>query len=385
MQKIRKVILLLETSHMYGRGLLSGIAQYSRFHGHWVFHFEPGGIDKALPKLDKWQADGIITRDFNALEKLIAKGLPTIIVSHKKPSHGTYNIDTDDFAIATTAAEYFLGKGFKNFAYCGLDEMLWSCRRAKGFKERVAKAGFETFIYEQPKSKQKRLWNNEQSILAKWLKSLPKPVAVMTCADYRSQEVSEACKIADLRVPEEVAILGVDNDTLLCDLSSPSLSSIALSTEKAGYQAAELLDQLMNRQTAESQTIEVLPTHIITRHSTDILAIDDLQVAKAIRYIRQNSKKLIQVGDVVEATTLSRRSLERHFIAYLGRSILDEIRRVHVEQVAIMLTETNLSVAQIGLLMGYSEINNIRKYFCQLKGISPREYRKRYGQQYNLT
>jgi len=385
MQKAPKVILLIETSHVYGRGLLSGIAHYARLHGPWIFHYEPRGLERILPKLDKWQADGIITRDSEKTEEIVARGLPAIIVSHRKPFPEAYNIDTDDSAIANIAAEYFLEKGFKNFAYCGLDEMFWSRRRGDKFKERIAKAGFDASIFKQSKSRQKCLWNNEQSILSDWLKSLPKPVAVMTCADYRSQNVSESCKIAGLRIPEEVAILGVDNDALLCDLSNPPLSSIALSTEKAGYQAAELLEKLMNGQKIKDQAIEVHPTHVVTRHSTDILAIKDPQVARAIRFIRQNPKKLIQVSDVAKVTTLSRRSLERRFRAFLGRSILDEIRRVHVEQVARMLTETNLSVTQIGLLMGHSEVNNIRKYFRQLKGMSPREYRKCYGQQYKLT
>jgi len=217
------------------------------------------------------------------------------------------------------------------------------------------------------------------------LKELPKPVAVMTCADYRSQNVSEACKIAGLRIPDDVAILGVDNDILLCELSSPSLSSIALNTEKSGYLAAELLEKLMDGHIRKPQSIDVLPTHVVTRHSTNILTVDDIQVAKAIRYIRQNPKKIIQVNNVVDVTTLSRRSLERHFKSCLGHSILKEIRRVHAEQVALMLTETNLSITQIGMLMGHSEVNNMRKYFRQQKGMSPREYRKHYGQQYKLT
>lgn len=384
-QKKRNIILLIETSHIYGRALLSGIAQYSRLHGSWNFHFEPGGLGATLPKIEQWQADGIVTRDSDRIDEITVLGLPTIVISSQKQLNGKYHIDTDDIAISNIAVEYFLEKGFKNFAYCGLDEMFWSRRRADAFAKRVAKAGFKADIYKQPKSKPKRLWNNEQLILSNWLKALPKPVAVMACADYRSQNVSEACKIAGLRIPDEVAILGVDNDTLLCDLSSPSLSSIALNTEKMGYLAAELLEQLMNGQTIKDQSIKVLPTHVVTRHSTDILTVDDPQVAKAIRYIRQNPKKLIQVNDVAEVTTLSRRSLERRFRSFMGCSILNEIRRVHAEQVAHMLTETNLSVTQISMLMGYSEINNMRKYFRKHKGMSPREYRKRYGQQYKLA
>jgi LacI family transcriptional regulator len=203
----------------------------------------------------------------------------------------------------------------------------------------------------------------------------------MTCTDDRSRDVIEACKIAGLHVPEELAIIGVDNDELLCELSSPPLSSIALNTQRSGYEAAELLDKMMSRRKRKppARTIVVHPTHIVTRQSTEILAMEDRDVAAAVRFIRRRAKEMIQVSDVTEAVAVSRRTLEQRFRRELHRSVLAEIKRTRVEQVARMLVETNLSVAQIAFALGHAGVENIARYFRSEKGMSPLAYRKRYG------
>jgi LacI family transcriptional regulator len=218
--------------------------------------------------------------------------------------------------------------------------------------------------------------------MADWLKSLPKPVGLMTCTDDRSQDVVEASKIAGVHVPEDLAIIGVDNDELVCELSSPPLSSIALNTQRSGYEAAELLDKLMSRKRIKmaNLTIVVHPTHIVTRQSTDILAIEDRDVVAAVRFIRRNAREMIQVDDVVDTVAVSRRSLEQRFRRELGCSVLAEIKRARIDQVARMLVETNLSVSQIALALGYSGVENIARYFRSEKGMSPLAYRKLYGQ-----
>jgi len=201
----------------------------------------------------------------------------------------------------------------------------------------------------------------------------------MVCSDDRSQEICEACRIADIHVPEEVAIIGVDNDEVFCELSNPRLSSVAFNTEKAGYEAAELLDKLISGRKVKDIRVVVHPTHIVTRHSTDILAVEDEEAAKAIRFIREHQNKSIQVCDVVNAVGVSRRSLERRFRKSLGRSVHEEIRRVHIDQVCRMLIGTNLSVTKISRVLGYPDIDNIARYFKKEKGTTPLAYRKRYG------
>jgi len=386
MTKIPKVILLIDTSRAYGRGLLRGIAKYSNLHGPWIFNWRPpfyretGREEIALSQLKDWSGDGIIIREQKKTIEIISMGLPTIVAPWREPFPGVANIITDSVAIGRMAAEHLLHRGFRHFGYCGFGDMFyWSRERSEGFSKRIAEAGFKTHFYQQPKSRAQRLWEKEQILLADWLKSLPKPIGLMACTDDRSRDVMEACKIAGLNVPVEIAIVGADNDEIICNLSDIPLSSVAFNVEKAGYEAAELLDELMAGKKMADQRILVRPTHVVARQSTDILAISDKEVAEAVRFIRRHSREPIQVRDVVDAIALSRRSLYQRFHRVLGRSPNEEIRRTRVEQITRMLVETDLSVKKIALALGFSDAAHIARYFRQEKGLSLIEYRKQYG------
>jgi LacI family transcriptional regulator len=386
MKKIPTVVLLIETSTGRGRGLLRGIAKYSHLYGPWAFYWENpfyrefSRKGKLLSWIKELSADGIIARDMKNIdiEKLIALNIPTVSAFYGKEYTLPMPTFASDYLMAgKMAAEYFLELGLKKFAFCGFDDMYWSQERAEGFGKRIEQAGFEVNFYKQPKSKTKRIWENEQPHLAEWLRKLPKPIGLMTCNDDRSQYVIEACKVAQVHVPEEVAILGVDNDELLCELSEPPLSSIVHNSEKTGYEVAALLHKMMAGEKIENNILIDKPTHIVARQSTNILAIEDREVANAIRFIRQHSKELIQVNDVAEAVALSRRALEQRFCRILGRSVLKEIKRIRIDEITRLLVETNLSVSEIASKLGYSSVNNISRYFRQEKGISLQEYRKK--------
>lgn len=385
MADIRKVILLIDTARGYGRGLMRGIAKYSDLHGPWIFYWkapfyrELGGRQVTLSRLRKLDANGIIMREQKKTEDILAMGLPTVVSPYSRQFAGLPNIIPDDGAIAKMAAEHLLNLGLRYFAYCGFEDMFAVRNRGEIFRKTIADRGFKTHVYKEPKSRAKRQWEIEQNIMAEWLRSLPKPVGIMACNDDRGRQVIEACKIATLHVPEEVAIIGVDNDDLVCSLSHPPLSSIVLNFERSGYEAAELLDKLMADKKPDNQTIVIQPTHVITRPSTDVLAIQDNDVARAVRFIRQRAKEAIQVDDVVRVAAVSRRGLERRFQKVLDRSVLDEIRRVHIELVTRMLIETNLSVTQIASNLGYTSVAHIGRYFRREKGMSLLEYRKRFG------
>jgi LacI family transcriptional regulator len=349
-------------------------------HGPWVFYSEPGGLEKALPKMRHWGADGIIMRDSGRGSEALKLGIPIIVSVHlKEHIRGTPFIDTNGVRIGRMAAEHLLDRGFRHFAFSGFDDLHWSRNRCENFSKRIAQSGFKAHIYKQPRSRASRLWENEQAIMVDWLKSLPKPIGLMACNDDRARHVSGACKVAGLHVPEQVAIVGVDNDELVCELSDPPLSSVALNVERAGYEAAELLDKLMARRRTAHKDIIVEPTYVVTRQSTDIMAIEDSEVVKALRFIRQHANEPIQVGDVLKAVTLSRRALQKRFRSILSRSVHDEIRRVRNEQVAIMLTETNLSISKIAKDFGYAGIEKLSRYFQRDKELTPLQYRKRYG------
>lgn len=389
MAKIRKVILLIDTSRAYCRGLLRGIAKYSRLHGPWIFYHKPPYYRhpahwlKALSHQKELDADGIIIIEQERPREFVQLGLPAVASPYIEDHvAGAANIVGDNAAMGRMAAEHLLDRGFKNFAYCGFQDMFGARSRGESFCRRIEQAGFHTHLYKQPRPRGPRSWQDEQISMADWLKSLPKPIGLMTCTDDRSRDVVEACKIAALHVPEELAIIGVDNDELLCELSSPPLSSIALNTQRSGYEAAELLDKMMSRRKRKhpDRTIVVHPTHVVTRQSTEILAMEDRDVAAAVRFIRRHAKEMIQVSDVTEAVAVSRRTLEQRFRRELHRSVLAEIKRTRVEQVARMLVETNLSIAQIAFALGHAGVENIARYFRSEKGMSPLAYRKRYGQ-----
>jgi LacI family transcriptional regulator len=231
-------------------------------------------------------------------------------------------------------------------------------------------------IYKQPKSRAARTWYREEAVLAKWLRGLPKPVGVMTCNDDRGQHVTEACANAKLDVPYEIAVIGVDNDDQVCDISNPSLSSVALDVEQAGFWASELLDRMMAGQKLPPQTVIVHPSRVVTRQSTNILAVEDKSVSQALNFIQQNAKRLIQVDDVIKAISVSRRCLHDKFMKTLRRSVYDEIKRVRIDLISQMLLETDLSISDIALNLGYDNTNHISRYFKQKMGISPLEYRK---------
>ena len=374
---LNKVILLVETSRAFGRELLYGIARYSKLHGPWAFYREPRNLKSQVPHLKNWQADGVIMRNSIITKELLNLNLPSIMVLHDPQRPGNIPaVVTDGFQISKLAAEHLMNRGMRNFAFCGIEGFYWSDERKKHFEKIISEAGYKTFIYGEGIPKKYKTWEREQSQMAEWLKTLPKPVGIMTCNDDRGNYVLEACKIANLRVPEDVSVIGVDNDPLVCDLCDPPLTSIALNTESAGYSAAELLDRLMNGESMNGQEITVTATHVIRRQSTDILAIEDNEVVSAIRFIRQNAKSKIRVNDVVEQTCLSRRSLESRFRNILNRSIQEEIRKVRTDLISQMLIETNLSIAEITAMLNFTDFEHISRYFKKEKGISLREFRK---------
>lgn len=368
--------------------MLRGISRYSHVHGPWSIYRVPFSTVTPRPRreseltlLRKWGADGIITRDRKNIAELEKVGIPLIAVDDGNIAAGVPNVISNSEAIGELAAKYYVNKGYKSFAFCGYSNMSWSNQRRDSFRRAVENSGYRVNVYQQPEDEERRLWENELSEISEWLKTLRRPTAILTCSDDRSQQVVEATKMTGIHVPEEISILGVDNDELLCELSDPQLSSIEIDTEHAGYEAAKLLDRMMKGKDYANVSIVANPSIVVTRHSTDILAIDDREVVRAVRFIRENASSMIQVPDVVDVTSVSRRTLEQKFRRVLGRSILDEIRRVHVERLAEMLVKSTMSVKQLAISLGYPSVDNIGRYFRRHMGMNPGEYRKKYGRQ----
>jgi LacI family transcriptional regulator len=387
MVHIPKVAVLIEASRAAGRGLLSGIIKYINANNNWACYREPPSYTRLGSKknLLKWikslHVDGIIAHDHYAreIESLISKKLPMVLASidpKKYPFLPTFA----DNGILTgrLAADHLLERGLHNFAYYGLRKKDVFRDRCRSFRDAVKQAGFTAF-YESKFNVRSISWETELTNIVNWLIALPKPVGIMTYADDYSQQIVEACKIAKLKIPDDVAIVGVDNDHLICNLSNPPLSSVALKYERAGYEIAHLLDRLMTGEPMNGQQVIIEPTHVVTRQSTNTLFLDDPIVLQAVRYIHQNSTRLLQVDDVVKISGLSRRALQQKFNKVLGHSIFHEIQKRHSDQIAKMLIETNLPISQIAITLGHSGVEHISRYFRLAKGCGPTEYRKKYA------
>ena len=374
---MKRIILLVETSRAFGRQLIIGIARYSRLNGPWSFYKEPIDLKASIPHLTSWKPDGIIMRDSLITKELLKLKIPTILAIHNsKYPKDLPVIKTDSFSIAKMASEHLLEKGLKNFAFCGFNNYDWSKERGLYFSKFNNEAGNKTYIYIQPKKMKKNDWENEQHHVSEWIKSLPKPVGIFACNDDRGQHILEVCKMINLKVPEDVAVIGVDNDPMICEIDDPPLTSIALNVESAGYNSAKLLDELLSGKKMKGQQITVSPTHIVQRQSTDILAVNDAEVALAIHYIRNNAKNKILVNDVVKTTSISRRTLEKRFRKTIHRSIYNEIQQVRIELIAKLLIDTDLPISQITSFFNFTDVEHISRYFKKEKGIGLRQFRK---------
>lgn len=390
MPELFRVILLVETSRGFGRDLLTGVAEYSRLHGPWTFYRMPAFYldptskqrDAELHRMKRWGANGIILREVPNMDDILAMRLPTIVSTYLNPEvpTGAHEIYVDNVGVGRMAAEHLIERSFQHFAFCGLDDFFWSQQRAEGFCGVIEEAGYSVCRYPQPRSPGGRLWDAEQKKLAAWLRELPKPVGLMACIDERAQHVLEACKVADMMVPDEVAIVSGDNDELICNLSNPPLSSVAVGGFEAGYQAAKLLDRLMRHKLdgKQRQVVRVEPKYVATRTSTDILAINDLEVARAVRYIHGHAREPLQVPDVARSVGLTRHTLEARFRKALGRSVHDEITGVRIDRICRLLLDTEMSVTEIAMEMGFTDVHHIARYFRRKKDMSPLAFRKRH-------
>ena len=388
MAKIPKVILLIESSRESGRALLRGIASYAYHHGPWSFYWEPAGLEKGRRSSVALEADGVIARDVDVAprEKGLVRRLPGVVIGHwHKEAPGRANVVTDSAAIAGMAAEHLLGCGFRHFGYCGYRNASWSAARRDVFALKIREAGFEVRMHEVHEVRPDGIAQHEKKVresIVRWLGSAPRPIGLMACNDDLGKEIVEACRQAGLRVPDDVAIIGVDNDEVVCGLSNPPLSSVAINFERAGYEAAGVLDHLMRGARRVPERIMVRASHVVPRQSTDILAVEDAGLAKALRFVRDHARTGMTVEQTAAAAGLSRRVLEKRFRRYLKHSALEEIRRVRTDQIARMLVETELPVSQIAETLGFEDVQHVARYFRSGKGLSPLAYRKTHGRKH---
>jgi LacI family transcriptional regulator len=376
---MKKVLIIVDTSRLTGRDLLSGAEKYISTFAHWeVYTLDPNYLSddfsKEVQRMDLGKFDGFFVCYTKNISSILKTKKPKIIhCTPKEMLAGTSLIVTHSSKIGAVAADYFISLGFKNFAYCGFKDIIWSDQRCKSYQEMLHRSGFEDvkIFIDTPRSTK----DTGQKKLTTWLKKLPKPICIFACNDDRAIYILEACKSSHINVPEEVAVLGVDNDELVCNLSSPPLSSIALDFKKTGFLAAKYLDQLMNQKIKDT-ILEVDPVEIITRKSTDIFAVDDEELVAAMVFIRNNYHKPIQISDVVEATSISRRELHDRFKAEFNKTIKNEIERFRIDHIKRKLIHSREPVYKIANTLEFTDPEHFSRYFKNLTGMTPSEFRQ---------
>lgn len=377
----QNVALIVETSSVYGRDLLSGIVRYMRVHDEWSVFLEQRDLWKQPPSwLNDWHGDGIISRATTPklLEAIARTKVPLVEVTDRRGDSPLPQIRSDDAAIGKLGAEHLIERGFHRFGFCGFKGEAWSKRREQAFVKTTNEKSQTTCLcfdsaWHGPAAK---AWEAEQQSIIEWLQQFEPPFAVMACNDIRGQHVINACLKLGLAVPEQVAVLGVDNDELLCRISSPPMSSVVPNAQMVGYLAAETLAQLMAGQNVDEQTQLVNPLRVATRQSTDVVAIEDRDIAAALHYIRQHASRGLTVDEVVKNNSVSRSTLERQVRKYLGRTPQEEIRHVQVKRVRELLLTTDLSAEKIASLCGFGHPEYLHVVFKRITGMTTGEFRK---------
>ncbi|MDD3585707.1 MAG: DNA-binding transcriptional regulator [Thermoguttaceae bacterium] len=388
----KKVAMLIETSQERGRGLIRGIIHYSRLFGSWDFYITPNDVVQVLPSRGQWEGDGIIARvkTKKLAADIIARGLPTILLSHRDdqvftPSEMRHypNICMANDRFGAMAADYCLSKGFKQFAFfCRLLPASWSQERKTGFFRVLRENGIDDFhLFPGPDEKTV----SKDSTVIRWLHALPKPIAILASNDLQAMGLMELCAMAGVSVPEDIAVLGIDNDELLCESASPPLSSISCATEQAGFQAAALLDKMMEQHEKNdfvAKTVLIEPIMVVERRSTETDYFPDPLVGAAFDFIKRNVQNAINVGDVVRHVKKSRKNLEIRFKTVTGETLHDAILRLKLQQVKRFLLESNMSLAQIAVSCGFSNVSYMGSVFKKANGSSPDQWRKQYRSDY---
>ena len=385
MASTRRVALLLDGSRGWDAGILRGVASYANRHRAWQFlrpattYYQrfSGLPEISLEALLKNRPSGAIMHECELSDSLASKGVPTITVPVTAMDPSGHYITCDDQGIGETAAKHLMGQGLKHFGYLGFAEVRWSQLRLDAFQAALDEQQHRALQHLVPLNPKDAERSRLHKALIRWIKQLPKPIGVFACNDDLARAVAEGCHLHGIDIPEEVALLGVDNDELICELSSPPLSSIPLATERAGYEAAEMLDCLMDNRTPETNYCEAVPMQVVVRQSTDRLMIEDPEVLKAVRFIRGNASRMILVGDVVDATELSQRTLHNRFKAALGHSIIKEINLQRAEYIAGLLTDTSQSIGEIAWKLGYHDDAHLVRFFRREMGLTPGAYRRR--------
>lgn len=372
---LRRVALLFQRDLAYCRGVLSGAEEWLADSAvGWHLRHGPSTAE-VMDSLLEWQPDGVLGHVFDETlaQALQDWGGPWVNTTLTLPELEVPTVDADQDAVGVMAADYLLGLGFRQFGFYGNPWALFSIQREQGFRRGLQRAGYEpSCCYADyiPMRPARASWVEADATLSSWLQALPKPAAIFCCHDVPARDVAEACTTLGIRVPEDIAILGVDNDRFECEITRPTLSSIALPMREIGRQAASLLERAMDGERAAT-TVAIPPVHVVARRSTDLRAVRDPSVRRALAFLQDHYTDPIGVSETAAAAGLSRRQLERRFRVALGRTILSEIHRLRVDAAMKWLAETDLKIEAVATRSGFSSARQMAEVFRRTLGKPP--------------
>ncbi|HCO25266.1 MAG: XylR family transcriptional regulator [Gimesia sp.] len=376
-----QVAIFIETSKTFGREILQGISTYSRTHGPWSIYIDEWGPQTPLPEWIKtWQGDGIIARvrSRQMAERLARLRVPVVDTLQQVPELEMPAVFADDTLIAKLAFEHLHDRHLRQFAFVGVEKANWSHRRRDAFAEIACEQGFTCEIY-SPLSRRRfaESWNGGQDDLADWLEALPKPIGLFAAHDLRALCVLDACRRRDIAIPEQVAVVGVDNDDVFCEVVDPTLTSIALQAKEIGYQSAALLDQLMRGNPPAQYPLPVPLRILIPRRSTNMIAVEDPAIASALELIRRKACEKISVSMIASQVNLTRRSLERRLMKLVGKTPHQLISEERVRRARQLLIDTDFTLEQIAQMAGFSSAAYLSVIIKEHENCTPTEFRQK--------
>ncbi|MBZ4188619.1 xylose operon transcription regulator XylR [Niabella beijingensis] len=382
-----RILLLIDHSSKFSRRVLRGLIKYSKDYGPWLFYRLPPyyktlyGEKGVLKSVREWKADAVIAQaDSDDVNYLKGLGIPVIVQNYKERSDYFSNLTGDYRGTGVMAARFFIQRRYRDFAFYGNKNVVWSIERAEGFRSEIEKQGGRYFHFETENLNEEQ-WGGGYERLNQWLMSLPRPVALFACDDYFALQVSDICKLNNISIPGDIALLGVDNDDLICNLSDPPLSSIVLDVEKGGYEVGRLLHQLVLDKRTMPHNVIVNPVRIELRQSTERYNVANEYIRELVQYIESAYTTALSIEALTRMVPLSRRNLETKFKNEMGVSVYQFILKCRIEHLAnLLLTHPELSLLDLAIRSGFSDSRNLSRIFKKFMNCTPTEYLKKFAE-----
>jgi LacI family transcriptional regulator len=384
----RRVAILYPASVPWFAHCLDGIRRYARDHGEWQIISSPPTLSGAeesaltLRSMRGWKGDAIIVASNDQRELRQARRMAIPVVNLAGGLRGPYGVPrvmVNHFAAGRMAAEHLLGRGLRHLAFFGWSNLWYSEERQRGFFERAEEAGVKCAAFLQRSGEEADMsWPKRVARPAKWLAALPRPTGIFAVQDYRAQFLVEVCEEAKLRIPEDIALVGMDNDETVCEHSVPTITSVSRNSERIGWEAMALLDRMTHGEPAPTEDLLLEPDRVVARQSTEGIFCTDPLVRRAVQVIRERLHAQVNVADLAERLGVSKRTLEMRFRDTAGSSPHEFLTRLRVERAqALMHVPEKRTVKRIALECGFGTAATVYAAFRRHTGESPGSFRRK--------